>query len=557
MAHLAVPIPVLHEESGMEAGESSDPLSRPLGAPAARPRSSQGSTLQAAPSRGRAPSAPASSLPASPSTPAEPDGEEKWEETCLICSEPWTSTGEHRVAALRCGHLFGYTCIKRWVQGKGAKCPQSNQKCEGSNIVLLYAHKLGVDNREVQALTRDLEKVRSLHRVAELASAQYRLRLQVSSKECSRLRAELQELKALKAQLALRSIQSRSGTSASLRGHYAFCTPVLVSPAGGCRVMAFCESLGFLLASQPSPHSSPIPGFGVKTIGTATMKAGQYIPIHIKPIRGMALRRQQDGLLLSCALDNTLKLTSLLTNTVVQTYQTGVPVWSCCWCHDDNNYMYAGLTNGTVRVYDVRDTSTHVHELHPLGSRCPVTSLTYLPQADSGAFPVGGLLAGTLEGVCFLERENGSTYKPHMLPLEAGNCTDIQVEPESRHCLVTYGPGRSNPALRCVLLEMTRTRHASCSCCVVQTFTAGDSSNMLTKNTVFKHPAIDATLVCAGDKASRSTMVWHTASGSLLQKLHADLPVLDICPFQVNQTHFLASLTERTVKIYKWERRAL
>lgn len=60
---------------------------------------------------------------------------------------------------------------------------------------------------------------------------------------------------------------------------------------------------------------------------------------------------------------------SLLTNTVVQTYQTGVPVWSCSWCHDDSNYVYAGLTNGSVRVYDVRDTSTHVHELHALGSR--------------------------------------------------------------------------------------------------------------------------------------------------------------------------------------------
>lgn len=54
---------------------------------------------------------------------------------------------------------------------------------------------------------------------------------------------------------------------------------------------------------------------------------------------------------------------------MVQTYNTGVPVWSCCWCHDNNNYVYAGLTNGTVRVYDMRDTSTHVHELLPLGSR--------------------------------------------------------------------------------------------------------------------------------------------------------------------------------------------
>lgn len=58
-----------------------------------------------------------------------------------------------------------------------------------------------------------------------------------------------------------------------------------------------------------------------------------------------------------------------MTNTVVQTYNTGKPVWSCCWCLDNNNYVYAGLSNGSVLVYDTRDTSTHVQELQPLGSR--------------------------------------------------------------------------------------------------------------------------------------------------------------------------------------------
>lgn len=60
---------------------------------------------------------------------------------------------------------------------------------------------------------------------------------------------------------------------------------------------------------------------------------------------------------------------SLLTNTVVQTYNAGKPVWSCCWCLDNSTYVYAGLSNGSVLVYDTRDTSTHVQELQPLRSR--------------------------------------------------------------------------------------------------------------------------------------------------------------------------------------------
>lgn len=47
--------------------------------------------------------------------------------------------------------------------------------------------------------------------------------------------------------------------------------------------------------------------------------------------------------------------------------------------------------------------------------------------------------------------------------------------------------------------------------------------------------------------------MWDAGSGALLQKLPADLPVLDICPFAVNGENFLASLTEKMVKVYRWE----
>lgn len=33
--------------------------------------------------------------------------------TCPICFDLWEVSGDHRVAALKCGHLFGNSCIKR------------------------------------------------------------------------------------------------------------------------------------------------------------------------------------------------------------------------------------------------------------------------------------------------------------------------------------------------------------------------------------------------------------------------------------------------------------
>ncbi|XP_063801958.1 E3 ubiquitin-protein ligase RFWD3 [Pseudophryne corroboree] len=495
--------------------------------------------------------------------------EEEEGDTCAICLESWTNAGQHRLSALRCGHLFGFTCIDRWLRGGAAKCPQCNKKAKRSDIVVLYARTLkALDTSEQERMKSSLDKEQTLRRKAELESAQCRLQVQVLTDECGKLRNQIQELKTLMAQHGTSSSQqpshSRAGGSGSLSSSqgqrkYNFEKAILISQGGNCRVMSYCERLSCLVVSQPSSHSTLVPGCGVKKLSAANMKSSQYVPIHSKQIRGLAFNDRSDGLLLSAALDNTVKLTSLLTNTVVQTYNTGRPVWSCSWCSDDTNYVYAGLVNGTVMVYDLRDTSQCVKELVPLGSRCPVVSLSYVPRAASEVFPCGGVLAGTLEGACFWEMKDAQ-YKPHLLPVEPGGCTDIQTESNTRHCLVTYRPGKTHSYLRCVMMELTSSRLSdaadeySCSCFPVQTFNAGPTCKLLTKNAIFQSPERDGSiLVCAGDESSNSARVWHSGSGSLLQKLQADQPVLDICPIEVNQSHMLATLTEKMVKIYKWE----
>ncbi|NXE98046.1 RFWD3 ligase, partial [Menura novaehollandiae] len=504
-----------------------------------------------------------------PSVPVAPLDEEEGD-TCAICFEQWTNAGDHRLSALRCGHLFGYTCIDRWLKGQAGKCPQCNKKAKRSDIVILYARTLkALDTSEQERMRSSLEKEKMLRRQAELESAQSRLQIQVLTDECSKLRKQVQELKALVAQHNVSTSQQPGSSRTCLPGSlpssqsqrkYHLEKVFLVSQTGNCRVMAYCDSLSCLVVSQPSPQSTFIPGCGVKMMSLANLKSSQYIPIHSKQIRGLAFGTRADGLLLSAALDSTLKLTSLATNTVVQTYNAGRPVWSCCWCLDDTNYVYAGLVNGSIMIYDLRDTNSHVQELVPQKSRCPMVSLSYLPRMASASLPYGGILAGTLEGACFWEQKAGNSYRPHHLPLEPGGCIDLQTEINTRHCLATYRPGKNNPCVRCVMMELTcsplteTSEDVVCSSNPVQTFSAGPTCKLLTKNAIFQSPEDDGSVfVCAGDEASNSALLWDAGSGSLLQKLPADLPVLDICPLEVNQTHLLATLTEKMVNIYKWQ----
>ncbi|KAF3855358.1 hypothetical protein F7725_023413, partial [Dissostichus mawsoni] len=180
------------------------------------------------------------------------------------------------------------------------------------------------------------------------------------------------------------SSSSSSASSSLLLGlsqrsrsaQYVFSKAILVSMAGGSRVLSYCEPLSCLLPRSPPP--TPLWLWGEE--GERGEHEGQSVRSHPQ--------------------------------------QT-----------DPSNYVYAGLSNGSVLVYDTRDTSTHVQELQPLRSRCPVASLCYVPRAASSSFPCGGLIAGSLEGGCFWEQVNETTYRPHLLPLETAGCTDIQAAP--------------------------------------------------------------------------------------------------------------------------------
>nr|GEW99733.1 zinc finger, RING/FYVE/PHD-type [Tanacetum cinerariifolium] len=67
-------------------------------------------------------------------------------QVCPICSQSWTSNGSHRICCLPCGHIYGMSCIKKWlqqvVQNSSRKCPQCNKLCTLKDVRVLYATHL-------------------------------------------------------------------------------------------------------------------------------------------------------------------------------------------------------------------------------------------------------------------------------------------------------------------------------------------------------------------------------------------------------------------------------
>lgn len=60
---------------------------------------------------------------------------------CPICFEPWNSSTNHRLASLRCGHLFGDSCLRNCLQ-RLAECPQCRCTASSHDIRYLYGRPL-------------------------------------------------------------------------------------------------------------------------------------------------------------------------------------------------------------------------------------------------------------------------------------------------------------------------------------------------------------------------------------------------------------------------------
>lgn len=64
---------------------------------------------------------------------------------CLICFEDYTADGLHRTVSLKCGHLFGKSCIERWIiTDKNKKCPTCNAVSKATDIRTIFLGNVAV-----------------------------------------------------------------------------------------------------------------------------------------------------------------------------------------------------------------------------------------------------------------------------------------------------------------------------------------------------------------------------------------------------------------------------
>lgn len=469
----------------------------------------------------------------------------------------WTNSGTHRLCCLKCGHLFGYECIYKWLHhscnSTNRRCPQCNKTSSVKHIRLLYAKNVtAIDTTELEKLKEALTKTTAAKENAEREVTKYDIRQKLYEQQLSHMKAHISELKNYIAELKKQSLDVSIHTDLSISKDSAkkFCLQhsIGVSKEGGCRILAYNPWHKTLVASQKLSDVL-YAGYGIKKFDSDKFQLQQSVFLHSKTIRDLKFHPIHQTLLLSVSFDKDAKLMDIQNNITVHTYKTEYPLWSCCISGDNPNNLLVGAQDGSINQFDIRQTSSAVCTLYEISDRSPVVSLAAVPPTPGSGINRGGFLACRLN-TCHVYEVKDDTYLPKQVFLE-GPFVSLCYDNQSNHVLISSRPNAKQPFARHTVCTIEKGNEETVICNVVHTFEAGKSQRLLSRPC---HMYVDNdTLIAAYQESNSSVSLWSTTKGEQLYNIPVSDPIMDVCSFTVNNDLFLGTLSAQTLQLYNYQ----
>ncbi|XP_078427559.1 transducin/WD40 repeat-like superfamily protein [Wolffia australiana] len=372
---------------------------------------------------------------------------------CPICMERWTGQGSHRVCCIPCGHLYGRSCLERWVKRCGesfVRCPQCKKSFKVKEIVNLYAPQVSVLNDELEKELNDLrkrnesleiERKKLLDEVNKFKK--YNEELKQLKKTCTRRSFPGSVHPTLDDWLNESQITPERGRTflppnTEQEGH-SFGNIILQNEFqfDGARVVNIDAYSQVLLISGKSlawreGHSltkiSLLCPYAVQNINLSD-DTGAVRDLQFSPMNAVLPGR----LALLASLGRKLSVFSMESNSIVLKYNLPGPAWSCSWDCNSPSHIYAGLQNGMVLTFDIRQTSSPV-ESRPGLSFHPVHTIHSLRRGSPGE-----LLTASAMGPCLWA---GNEATPYLVPdLEnQGVCISLACGSGGGTAVATFRP---------------------------------------------------------------------------------------------------------------------
>ena len=236
--------------------------------------------------------------------------------TCNICFEPWSNTGSHRISSLKCGHFFGFACIEKWLNSTGGNdCPTCNEKATKRDIRHHYVAQLkAIDTADKDRALEQVEALKKELRKIELEQATLKVTNLLQSEEIEKLKSLIQKLQkggTVMSKVTCDAIVAEAPGTYRLthlkRLEILKPDPTNSDPNRCCRVMAYNETYGMLVVSQPSHFQALAPGYGIRRVHMLDKKLESFVYLHKDPIRDMSFNPVNQDQLLSVSQDKTIR----------------------------------------------------------------------------------------------------------------------------------------------------------------------------------------------------------------------------------------------------------
>ncbi|XP_042476154.1 E3 ubiquitin-protein ligase RFWD3 [Macadamia integrifolia] len=502
---------------------------------------------------------------------------------CPICMEPWSAEGDHKLCCLPCGHLYGKSCVERWIQQCGknnAKCPQCKKKYTLSAIRVLYASRVvAVDDNTQKKVACLEDEVRSLKSRIE----SFENRLEYAEKSIASVLAETKTKGTCLGIASPGQVQSRpsefiavpggsqglsgrtigSGSQGSSCCSFEFKYELLVD---GARIFDMDASSSLLLIARR------LPGMGGMHILTKLSliypdeREDIHIPHNTKAVKDLHVSPSSSRLALLASLGKKLSILSMERNNYVLTYDLPAPAWSCSWDLNCSHHIYAGLQNGMILVFDMRQTAGPIESFNGLSSH-PVHTIQSL--VHDSAVPYGGstLISASSVGPC-VWNTGIVGQRPSLIPgmENQGVCISLAYSPTSDDIIATFRPKvqtpndtiASQPSFSpslAVLGQEVQGSHvhvkrigSSCYQSLGSILTSVNDVR-LSKSVIINVENCNP-FFAYGDEATRSMKVWDLSSLRVVQTLEQhQRPILDV-KYKSWGTGLLGYVSEDKLELY-------
>lgn len=230
---------------------------------------------------------------------------------CIICLEPITSAGSHRIVALPCGHLMGRGCILQWIS-LHKSCPSCKHKVLKSQVISLFNPLVVLDNTFETKYTEQLLVNQSLQKQIRLLEFRLSQQILINTSLANPVAPPKRHFELLK---SFRAPQTR--------------------------ILEFHHNSIYASYGSSTTHGMVHHHFD----GLATP-----LPLHNAAVRDARISNNK---LISTSLDKTLVISNL-EGVLIHAFKLDSPGWSCCFDPQNPNLVYVGTSKNDILLYDTR-----------------------------------------------------------------------------------------------------------------------------------------------------------------------------------------------------------